>query len=50
MNKIKILRQFHMHDNVLISTVKTKWISKIYEEKFKKLIYLKYKENEENDI
>lgn len=50
MNKIKILRQFQMHDNVkLISTVKAKWLSKSYQEKFKKAIYLKYKE-EEDDI
>lgn len=40
-----------MHDNVkLISTVKAKWISKSYEEKFKKPIYLKYKEREEDDV
>lgn len=39
-----------MHDNVkLISTVKAKWLSKSYQEKFKKAIYLKYKE-EEDDI
>lgn len=48
MNKIKILRQFHMHDNVkLISTVTAKWISKSYQEKSKKAIHLKYKEKEE---
>lgn len=48
MNKIKILRQFHMHDNVkLISTAKAKWISKSDQEKIKKAIHMKYKEMEE---
>lgn len=49
MNKIKILRQFHMHDNVkLISTaIKAKWISKSDQEKIKKAIHMKYKEKEE---